>query len=405
MNRSYAVSHRVSGHSGRPRMAVRAALLLSTLSLVAGPLAPLASAATSGGLTVTTPFPSVVAEPGTTATFKLTISVQTEGDVKLAVDNTPEGWTSRFSGGGLDIESAFVDRGKPVEVDLDVDIPETATDDVNGLRVTATQGGDSVTLPLQVRIAAKAGGDVTLTSDFPELRGPQSTDFTFNLTLKNGTGIDQTFALDAQGPDPSWTVSAKPAGQSQAVSTVVKAGSTASVTATAQAPDGTAAGTYPFVVTATGGGKTAQVELSIVITGTFTVDVSTPDQVLSTSANAGSPTDFTIRVTNNGTAPITNVTTTASTAPTGWTVTFEPATVPSIDAGQFKDVVARITPTSDAITGDYNVVMTAKATEASGNTTIRVKVETPAFWWIAGLLLIVAVFAGLYWVFRTYGRR
>jgi uncharacterized membrane protein len=86
-------------------------------------------------------------------------------------------------------------------------------------------------------------------------------------------------------------------------------------------------------------------------------------------------------------------------------VTFEPATVPSIDAGQFKDVVARITPTSDAITGDYNVVMTAKATEASGNTTIRVKVETPAFWWIAGLLLIVAVFAGLYWVFRTYGRR
>ena len=49
--------------------------------------------------------------------------------------------------------------------------------------------------------------------------------------------------------------------------------------------------------------------------------------------------------------------------------------------------------------------MTAKAAEGSGNVTIRVKVETPAFWWIAGLLLIVAVFAGLYWVFRTYGRR
>ena len=68
-------------------------------------------------------------------------------------------------------------------------------------------------------------------------------------------------------------------------------------------------------------------------------------------------------------------------------------------------MTAKITPTSDAITGDYNVVMTAKAAEASGNTTIRVKVETPAYWWIAGLLLIVAVFAGLYWVFRTYGRR
>jgi uncharacterized membrane protein len=289
-------------------------------------------------------------------------------------------------------------------VDLDVVIPDTATDGTNALRVVATEGASVVTLPLQVRVEAAAGGDVTLTSDFPELRGPASTAFTFNLTLKNGTGTDETFALDAQGADPSWTVSAKPAGESQAVSTVVKAGSSASVTATAQAPDGTAAGTYPLVVTAAGGGKTAQLQLSIVVTGSFTVDVSTPDQVLSTSANAGSPTDFVIRVTNNGTAPITAVTPSA-TQPTGWTVTFTPATVDSVAPGAFSDITARITPTSDAITGDYNVVMTAKAAEASGTTTIRVKVETPAYWWIAGLLLIVAVFAGLYWVFRTYGRR
>jgi uncharacterized repeat protein (TIGR01451 family) len=385
-------------------MAVRAALLLTVVGLVAGPLAPLASAVTSGGLTVTTPFPSVVAEPGNTATFKLVIGADQAGDVKLAVQGAPDGWITRFTGGGLNVESAFVDKGKPVEVDFEAEIPDTATDGANAMRVVATQGGSAVTLPLQVRIAAQAGGDVTMTSDFPELRGPQTTTFTFNLTLKNGTGTDQTFALDAQGPDPSWTVSAKPAGQSQAVSTVVKAGSSASITATAQAPDGTAAGTYPFTVTATGGGKTAQVQLSVVITGSFTVDVSTPDQVLSTTANAGSLTNFTIRVTNNGTAPITNVTTTA-TAPTGWTVTFDPATVPSIDAGKYQDVTAKITPTSDAITGDYNVTMTAKAAEASGNTTIRVKVETPAFWWIAGILLIVAVFAALYWVFRTYGRR
>jgi uncharacterized repeat protein (TIGR01451 family) len=166
-----------------------------------------------------------------------------------------------------------------------------------------------------------------------------------------------------------------------------------------------AAGTYPFVVTATGGGKTAEQDLTIEITGSFTVDLSTPDQVLSTSANAGSLTNFTIRVTNNGTAPITNVTPSA-TAPTGWTVTFDPVSVPSIDAGQNQDFTAKITPTSDAITGDYNVTMTAKATEASSDgTIIRVSVQTPAYWWIAGIVLIVLVFAGLYWVFRTYGRR
>ena len=78
---------------------------------------------------------------------------------------------------------------------------------------------------------------------------------------------------------------------------------------------------------------------------------------------------------------------------------------PSIAPGEFRTSPPRSRRPRDAITGDYNVVMTATAAEATGNATIRVKVETPAFWWIAGLLLIVAVFAGLYWVFRTYGRR
>jgi uncharacterized membrane protein len=398
------MSSRVSGHSGRPRAAVRAALLLTVLGLVAVPAAPLAAAADANGLTVTTPFPSIVTKPGSTATFKLTIGSETGGDVALSTTGVPDGWTARFTGGGLTVAGAFVAANKTVDIDLDVDIPDDTPTPSGSIRVVANGPQGSVTLPLTVRVESAAGGEVTMTSDFPELRGAAGSTFTFNLTLRNGTAQEQTFALDAQGPDQSWTVSAKPAGQTQAVSTVVKPGSTASITATAEAPDGTAADTYPFTVTAAGGGETAQIQLSVVITGSYTVGVSTPNQVLSTTANAGSPTDFVIRVTNSGTAPITQVTPSGN-APTGWTVTFTPEVQPSIDPGAFQDFTAKITPTSDAITGDYNVVMTAKAAEATGTTTIRVKVETPAFWWIAGLLLIVAVFAGLYWVFRTYGRR
>ncbi len=400
------MSSRVSGHSDRPRMAVRAALLLTVLGLVAGPIAPLASAASGGGITLTTPFPSIVVEPGSTATFQLSLDVNAEQDVKLALQGAPADWTTRFEGDNLTIDSAFVTPAKAVEVTLSVAVPDSAQDASQSLRVTATGKDGTVTLPLTLRVQAKVGGEVTLTTDTAEKTGPASTTFTFSLTLKNGTAQDQTFSFDAQGPDPSWTVSAKPAAEAQAVSTLVKAGASTSVTVTAQAPDGVEAGTYPITVTASGAGEpvTTPTPLGIVITGSYTVAVSTPNQVLSTSANAGSPTDFVIRVTNSGTAPITQVTPSA-TAPTGWTVTFTPEVQPSIDATAFQDFTAHITPTSDAITGDYNVVVTAKAAEASGNVTIRVKVETPAFWWIAGLLLIVAVFAGLYWVFRTYGRR
>ena len=69
------------------------------------------------------------------------------------------------------------------------------------------------------------------------------------------------------------------------------------------------------------------------------------------------------------------------------------------------NVVATITPTNEAIAGDYTVSIRAAATEASNSQTIRVTVETPQFWWIVGVALIVLTFAGLYWVFRTYGRR
>jgi uncharacterized membrane protein len=395
------MSDRVSGHSGRSRLAVRAALLLASLGLVAGPLAPLAAAA--GEVTLTTPFPSIVAEPGSTATFKLAIGSIASGEVTLKADSVPSGWTARFAGGGLTIDSAYVDGGKPVEVTLNVEIPLDAQAGSTTMRVSATGAAGSATLPLSVRVANAAAGDVTLTSDFPELKGPSSSTFTFNLTLTNGTAAEGTFALDAQGA-AGWTVTAKPAGQAQATSTVVAAGGTATISVAAEPPAQVEAASYPVLVTVTGGGKTVQAELKVTITGTYAISVSTPNQVLSTSANAGTRSDLQLTITNGGTAPVTQVTPSAA-APTKWTVVFEPATIDSIAPGESATVSAQITPTSDAISGDYNVAITTKAAEATGDVTIRVKVETPAFWWIAGVVLIVAVFAGLYWVFRTYGRR
>jgi uncharacterized membrane protein len=165
-----------------------------------------------------------------------------------------------------------------------------------------------------------------------------------------------------------------------------------------------AAGDYPLQASVTGSGKTASIDLGVSITGTYTLALSTPDQVLSTTANAGTQKDMQLTVTNDGTAPITNVAMSAS-APTNWKVEFEPATIPSVDAGATQNVTAHITPTNDAIAGDYEMTVTAKAAEATDDTTIRVRVETPQLWWIVGVALIVAVFAGLYWVFRTYGRR
>ena len=391
---------RVSGHPGRTRLAARAALLLGILGLVAGPAAPFAAAAETS---VTTAFPSIVAEPGDTATFTLTLRTDAAADVELSTSGVPDGWTARFTGGGKVVAGAYVTPGNPVEVDLNVDIPDEAAAGDARIEVRTRSGPDTATLPLTVRVEEQAAGSVTLTSDFPELEGPASGTFTFNMTLDNDTPAETTFSVNATGPE-GWTVTAKPAGQAQATSVVVGAAANSQITVTAEPPADIAAGTYPIQVIATGGGESVTTEVAVKITGSFSLDVTTSNEVLSTTANAGSPTSVEILITNTGTAPVTAVTPSAA-QPTGWTVTFDPESVPSIDAGASATVTAQITPTGDAITGDYNVTVSATSPEASGDVLLRVKVETPAIWWIAGLALIVLVFVGLWWVFRTYGRR
>ena len=395
------MSDRASGHRNHPRLVSRAALLLGVLGIIAGPAAPIVGAA--GGVTVTTPFPAVVTEPGSTASFKLTLDVPSAQRVDLKAEGVPDGWTARFRGGSSVVDGAYVDPKTPPEVTFSVDIPKSAPTGTSSIRIVATGTSGSDTLPLSIRVAEAAAGDVTLTSDFPELKGPSTTNFTFNLTLSNGTATEAPFSMDAAGP-AGWTVSAKPAGQAQATSTVVPAGGTTSITVTATPAADVAAGSFPIVATVSGAGKTVTADLTVTVTGTYSMVVSTSDQVLSTTANAGTPKTLQVTVTNSGTAPVTSVVPSAST-PTGWTVTFVPETIASVDTGATETLTATITPSADAIAGDYELTVTAKGAEATDSVTIRVRVETPQIWWIAGVALIAAVFAGLYWVFRTYGRR
>ena len=129
--------------------------------------------------------------------------------------------------------------------------------------------------------------------------------------------------------------------------------------------------------------------------------------MLSARGPSGGVTEIKFRVTNTGTAPLTNVEITA-TPPSDWTVAFDPAEpIPTIEPGAdgFVDVTARITPSGDAIAGDYNLSFRANAEEANGTASIRFTVEASILGAVIGGALIIAAFAGLWWVFRRYGRR
>ncbi len=245
---------------------------------------------------------------------------------------------------------------------------------------------------------------MTLTTDFPSLRGPASQTFDFNLTLSNRSSEDLTFAVNAQGPT-GWTVTAKLTGETQAASAVIKAGATAGVTVSAVPPEGVAAGKYPIQVVATAGSRQIPGTLEVEITGSYDLALSTPDQRLNGHGEAGQTTDLALTLTNSGTAAITNVKLSA-TPPSGWKVTFEPDTVASLEAGATQDVTAHVVPSGDALAGDYDLTLRASGDQStSSSVDIRFTVETSMLWAVVGIALIVAVVAGLGWVYQRYGRR
>ena len=376
---------------------VLAALAVTGASGLATPVAAQA------GLSITTPFPAVSVQPGQSVSFDLTVSADEPSRVDLSLDGLPKGWDGSMSGGGNEVQGVFVDAGAPATVTLNLIVPDDAAPGAVPVTVIGRYGTTAARLQLDLTVAEAGGGAVTLESDFPSLRGPVDTEFAFNLTLSNDTPGELTFALQANGPT-GWDVTIQPTGQTTAASVTVPARGTQRLDVKAKPSAQAPAGAYPINVAVTAGEQQATAQLGVEVTGTVEMQLTTPDELLNTTANAGATHDFAVVVVNSGTSPLAGIALTG-TGPTDWEITFDPATVPDIPAGRSAQVTAHITPSANAVAGDYQVSMTAANADARQSMDVRVTVETPPIWGIVGILLVVVAIGGLILVFRRYGRR
>jgi uncharacterized membrane protein len=378
-----------------------AAVVLSAGLLLMTAVVPLGALAATFNLT--TPYPAVTIQPGNTVTFPLDIAVPVPERVGLTVSGAPSGWTADLRGGGNIVNAVFAGGTTAATVDLSVTVPQDATPGSRTLTVTATADQGTRTLPIDVTVLGDTSGAITLTSDFPQLSGSPTSTFSYTLTLAN-TGVQkQTYTLQGQGPD-GWTVSVHPSSNGQALTDAVDGGATDTLSVTAQPPSTVTAGSYPIQVTVASGSQSATTNLEADVTGAPAVTLSTPNQVLNAQVTAGSTGTVSLVVTNTGSTVLQNVSVTAS-APTGWTTTFAPTAISTIQPGSAATVTATLQPSSDALAGDYDVTFTATAGSATANVDIRTTVQTSPLWGFIGLALIVLVIVGLGWVFRRYGRR
>ena len=381
------------------KVTVTIAVLIAVLSTLATPLA----AQTTSGLTLSTPYPGLTVEPGDTATFDLFLAAGSTTTVDLSVDGVPEGWTASFRGGGFVVNQVTAGTAEAPALTLNVIIPTGTADGSSPLTITADSSAGSASLPIEVVVQGGAGGSVTLTPEYSGVRGPSSESFTFPVDVRNDTPAEVQLELSAEGPI-GWVVEATPQSQTQASAITVDPGATSRITVTADPAANAAAGLYDLRVVARGGGVDAEAPLQVQITGSFAMEITTPDQRLNANVTAGQPTQFPVVIFNTGTADLVNVSL-DSVPPSGWEVTWDTEVIPTVAAGDFATVNATITPSGEAIAGDYSIDMRATSPDADASMEIRSTVSPSAFGGLVGIGLVLLTLAALGWVFRRFGRR
>lgn len=355
-------------------------------------------------LLLATDYPSQVIGIDETANLDLTIRTGTEPQiVQLSLEDLPENWTATFRGGGQIVRSVFVTPDAEATVDLRVEPP--AGVDPGDYQFTVIAGGEGAQaeLPIEFTVQERVPADLSLTVDLPTVRGQPDTTFSYSASLTNEGGEDLTVELSAQAPQ-GFIVSFRSGGQ-EVTTLPLAAGANERLTIQAEPLNEMQVGTHAFTVFARGDGAEAVLDLAAEVVGQPSIVLTTPDGRLSGNAEAGVARTYAFLLQNNGSAPARNIEMT-STAPNGWTVSFEPQEITELPPGTQQEVTANVQAPDNAIAGDYVVTFRARPEDASNDSVeYRVTVRTSTLWGVAGIGLIAIAVLVVGLAVARFGRR
>ncbi len=355
----------------------------------------------ASGVTLYTPYTKISVPPGQSIDYSVDVINNAGGvrNVEFSIVGLPEGWEYDLKAGGWKIEQLSVLPNEKKTVSFRVEVPLEIDKGSYQFKLLAKGLGS---LPLTVTVSEKGTFRTEFTSKQSNMEGHATSSFNFNTELKNRTGEKQIYSLKAEAPR-GWNVIFKPNHQ-QATSVNSEENATENISIEVRPPSGVAAGSYKIPVHAVNNSTSASLELEVVITGSYSLELTTPKGLLSTEITAGDSEKVELVIKNTGSAELKDIKLSSST-PSNWEVEFEPQKLDRLEAGETAQLFALIKADKKAIPGDYVTNLEARTPEASSKTTFRISVKTSALWGWSGILVILASFGIVYQLFRKYGRR
>jgi len=382
-------------------MSMRAKLLNLFISLTGIVFLCTGTAFANGGVKLYTPYTRISVQPGASIDYSIDVinkSTETK-NVDISISGIPRDWTYDLKSGGWNIGQISILPDERKTLNLKINVPLKVNKGGYRFRVIA---GESDILPLTVVVSEQGTYKTEFTTQQANMEGAANSTFTFQATLRNSTGDEQLYALMADIPR-GWNMNFK-ANYKQVTSVTIPANSSTEVTIEVDPPDALESGKYQIPVRATTSSTSASLNLEVVITGSYKMELTTPLGLLSTDITAGDQKRVELLVRNTGSAELKDVKLEFS-APANWDVVFDPKSITSLKAGDAAKVFATIKADKKAIAGDYVTNLDAKTPEVTARTSFRVSVKTPMLWGWGGIFIIIAAFGSVYYLFRKYGRR
>ena len=358
------------------------------------------------GLWLLTDYPSQTVRPGEVANirFKLQNAGLAPETLALSVDGVPAGWKADILGGGQPVAAAMPGLNESSSLQLRVDVPKDAKAGSQTMTVRAKGASQSIDLPVTLTIGSEAPAKLTIKSRLPSLMGTPRSSYEYTLSVSNDSGKDLTVALSAQAPANFQTSFTEGYGSNEISSIPIEAGQSKDIKVKVTPPRDVKAGSYPVLVKVAAEGATADQRVTLQISGQGRLSMSAKDGRLSGEAQAGKTTEYTLVVSNDGTAPLEDVEV-SGTVPTNWKVEFNPKNIPSVAPNEKKDVVVAVTPSDKTIAGDYVASFRANAKGESSNADFRITVTTSTLWGIVGVGIIAVALLVLLGAVARFGRR
>lgn len=284
-----------------------------------------------------------------------------------------------------------------------------------GQAVLAAPAADDGSLPvLANQEEPQIEEKLEIIAKYPVLKGKSGDKFTFELELAWHSNEFREFDVTASGP-PDWNLSILGGYEKKEITGRIgleplqpgKTYPTEKVTIQLVPEKGTKPEPGEYLVTfeISSGDIHESVELKAVVTAVYEFDFYPVTGRLNTEVTAGEDNYLSLKVVNFGTATLESIRLSSS-KPEGWSITFNPDKVESLEPGLSQEVEVVIKPPRQTIAGDYRVTLYAESEEFSADPLkLRVTVLTPTIWGWVGILIVLAVIAGVGVIFRRLGRR